>query len=47
MRSIILIGLTFFVLGTTTWAIDLVRYHPHPLNGVDPLAPITFQIALN
>lgn len=47
MRSIILIGFTFFVLGTGAFAIDLVRYHPQPLNGVDPLAPITVKIALN
>ena len=46
MRSIILIGLTFFVLATTGWAIDLVRYRPQPLNGIDPLAPITIKIAL-
>jgi hypothetical protein len=46
MRSIILIGLTFFVLVTTAWAIDLVRYRPQPLNGIDPLAPITIKIAL-
>lgn len=47
MRSIILIGLTFFVLVTTAWAIDVVRYRPQPLNGIDPLAPITVKIALN
>lgn len=47
MRSIILIGLTFFVLVSTALAIDMVRYHPHPLNGIDPLAPITIKIALN
>lgn len=46
MRSIILIGLAFFVLATTTLAVDLVRYHPQPLNGIDPLAPITIKIAL-
>ena len=47
MRSIILIGLTFFVLVSTVLAIDAVRYHPQPLNGIDPLAPITIKIALN
>lgn len=47
MRSIILIGFTFFVLGATAFAIDLVRYHPQPLNGIDPLAPITIKIAQN
>jgi hypothetical protein len=47
MRSIILIGLTYFVLATTAWAFDLVRYRPQPLNGIDPLAPITVTIALN
>jgi hypothetical protein len=47
MRSIILIGLTFFVLCTAAFAIDVVRYHPQPLNGIDPLAPITIKIALN
>ncbi len=47
MRSIILIGLTFFVLATTALAVDLVRYRPQPLNGIDPLAPIVIKIALN
>lgn len=47
MRSIILIGFTFLVLATTFFAIDLVRYHPQPLNGIDPLAPLTIKIALN
>ena len=47
MRSIVLIGLTFFVLGTAAFAINLVRYHPQPLNGIDPLAPIIIKIALN
>jgi hypothetical protein len=47
MRSIILIGLTCFVLATTAWAIDVVRYHPQPLNGIDPLAPISVKLALN
>jgi hypothetical protein len=47
MRSIILIGLTFFVLATSALAVDLVRYRPQPLNGIDPLAPITLKIALN
>ena len=47
MRSIILIGLTFFVVASTAWAIDLVSYHPQPLNGIDPLGPLTVKIALN
>jgi hypothetical protein len=46
MRSIILIGLTFFVLATTAWTIDLVRYRPQPLNGIDPLGPISIKVAL-
>jgi hypothetical protein len=47
MKSIILIGLTSLVLVTTGLTIDLVRYHPQPLNGIDPLAPISVKFALN
>ena len=47
MRSIFLIGLTFFVVASAVWAIDLVSYHPQPLNGIDPLGPLTVKIALN
>lgn len=47
MRSTILIGLTFFVLVTSAWAVDLVRYHPQLDNGIDPLAPIKITVALN
>ncbi len=47
MRSIILIGLTFFVLASAVWAIDLVSYHPQPLNGIDPLGPLSIKTALN
>jgi hypothetical protein len=42
---ITLIGLTFFLLASAAWAIDLVRYHPHD-NGTDPLRPLTVKIAL-
>lgn len=45
MRSIILIGLTFFLLASAAWTVDLVRYHPHD-NGADPLRPLTVKIAL-
>jgi len=45
MRSIILIGLPFFLLASAAWAIDLVRYRPHD-NGTDPLRPLTIKIAL-
>ncbi|MDO9412114.1 MAG: hypothetical protein Q7T81_06030 [Pseudolabrys sp.] len=47
MRSTILISFTFFVLATTAFAVNLVRHHPQPLNGIDPLAPITVKIALS
>jgi hypothetical protein len=47
MRSTILIGLTFFVLVSSAWAVELVRYHPQSDNGIDPLAPINITIALN
>jgi hypothetical protein len=47
MKSTILISLTFLVLATTALAVDLVRHHPQPLNGIDPLAPITVKIALS
>ena len=43
MRSIILIGLTFFLLVSAALTIDLVRYHPQD-NGIDPLRPLT-QVA--
>jgi hypothetical protein len=42
---ITLIGLTFFLLASAAWAIDLVRYRPHDI-GVDPLRPLTVKIAL-
>lgn len=45
MRSIILIGLTFFLLASAAWAIDLVRYRPHDV-GVDPLQPLAVKIVL-
>jgi hypothetical protein len=47
MRSTILIGLVFFVMASTAWTVDLVSYHPKPLNGIDPLGPLTVKIALN
>lgn len=47
MRSIILIGLTFIVLASAVWAIDLVSYHPQSLNGIDPLGPLAIKTALN
>ena len=46
MKTIILISLTFCVLATTAWAVDVVRYQPQPCNGIDPLAPITFKVVL-
>jgi hypothetical protein len=45
MRSIILIGLAFFLLASAAWTVDLVRYRPHD-NGLDPLRPLTIRIAL-
>jgi hypothetical protein len=45
MRGIILIGLTFFLLVSAAWTVDLVRYHPHDV-GIDPLQPLTVKIAL-
>ena len=42
---IILISLTFFLVVSATWAVDLVRYRPHDA-GVDPLQPLTVKIAL-
>ena len=47
MRSTILIGLTFFVLVSSAWAVELVRYHPQPDNGIDPLTPINIAVDLN
>jgi hypothetical protein len=47
MRSTILIGLSFFMLASVAWTVDLVSYHPQPLNGIDPLGPLTVKIALN
>ena len=47
MRSTILIGLTSFLLVSAALSIDLVRYHERPLQGIDPLAPLTIKLALN
>lgn len=47
MRSIILIGLTFFVLASGVWTVELVRYHPQIESGIDPLAPISFKVSAN
>lgn len=47
MRSTILIGLTFFVVASGAWAVDLVSYHPQIDTGLDPLAPISFKVSSN
>ena len=44
MRSTFLISLTFLVLATGTLAANVICYHPQPLTGLDPLAPITVSI---
>jgi hypothetical protein len=47
MRSTLLIGLTLSVVTFGAWAADLVCYHPQAHDGIDPLAPINFTVALN
>jgi hypothetical protein len=47
MRSSILIGLTSSMLIFSVWAVNLVCYHPHAIEGLDPLAPISMTVALN
>jgi hypothetical protein len=47
MRSTILIGLTFFVLASSVWTVELVRYHPQIDAGIDPLAPISIKVSAN
>ncbi len=45
MRSIILIGLTFFMLVSAAWTTSLVCYQP-AAHDLDPLAPIVIKVAL-
>ncbi|MFA6267302.1 MAG: hypothetical protein WC670_16480 [Pseudolabrys sp.] len=47
MKHIVLIGLTFVVLVSGAWAANLICYAPQTHDGVDPLAPIAINVALN
>lgn len=47
MRSTILIGLTFSMLVSGTWAANLLCYSPQFDDGINPLAPMTVTVAFN
>jgi hypothetical protein len=45
MGSTTTIGLTFFFILIGAWSVNLVCYHPQPVDSVNPLAPINMIVA--